>query len=336
MKYRRIRVMGIILLIIVAIILIAAMVFAIVDKGNHKIYLLALGNKSQMIFQEEYDSENIDNISAVASSSNVEVRESNTDKIKVTAYGDREEKLGLNLENNTLTIQKERNTIYIFSFFAWYEDKLIIEIPKDYVGQLQVETKSGNAKVSSFEQVNAKIETSSGKINCQDVKNANLKSSSGNITLENGNEVTLKTTSGNIVANHIQNADIQTSSGNVKISELKQGTIKTTSGKIEVGNVEKIQLQTNSGNIKIDEVSESCQLSATSGSIKIQKCQLYQNSYISAKSGNVYIGDINDVYIDTKTSSGSVEIQKNDRKAEVELHIETTSGNIKVKNNENL
>lgn len=92
----------------------------------------------------------------------------------------------------------------------------------------------------------------------------------------------------------------------------------------------RINAKASSGSIRIEEINEFCDLSATSGGIKIEDCNLIENSSIQASSGGVHITRLNDVYVDAKATSGSVKLQNNNRKSDIELKIKTTSGSIKV------
>lgn len=128
----------------------------------------------------------------------------------------------------------------------------------------------------------------------------------------------------------MENGKLEASSGNIKLGDIKNVQINTTSGVIVAQNVERISARATSGNIKINSISQFCELSTKSGAIRIEACNLTENSSIQATSGGVHIQRLNDVYVDAKAISGSVKIENNDRKSDIELKINTTSGSIKV------
>ncbi len=97
-------------------------------------------------------------------------------------------------------------------------------------------------------------------------------------------------------------------------------------------NTNKITAKATSGGININEINGFCDLNCKSGSIKIEKCNLNENSSIHATSGGVKIKETNDIYIDAKVSSGDIKVENNNRLSEIELKIETTSGGIRVNN----
>lgn len=69
---------------------------------------------------------------------------------------------------------------------------------------------------------------------------------------------------------------------------------------------------------------------AKSGSIEIDSLNISENSLITTKSGNVHINSKNDIYVETETVSGDDNIKNNNRKADIEVKITTTSGSIYV------
>ena len=127
-------------------------------------------------------------------------------------------------------------------------------------------------------------------------------------------------------------------------------TINTTSGDITVGNTDKLEITTTSGDIKTGSVKESIYakatsgdfllgdingkltLNTTSGDIKINKVNLTNDSTVKVTSGDVVIGETNDIYIDAHAVSGDVKVNTNNRKSDYELKINTTSGDIIVNN----
>ncbi len=103
-----------------------------------------------------------------------------------------------------------------------------------------------------------------------------------------------------------------------------------SSGNINIEKAGKIEARASSGSIKIGMIASFCDLSTNSGEIKIEECNLNEDSKITAKSGAVRIKKTNDIYINAKAKSGSTKIEQNNRKSDIELKIETISGGIKV------
>ena len=129
-------------------------------------------------------------------------------------------------------------------------------------------------------------------------------------------ELELKTISGDVTSeiDFVNKATIDTTSGDVKLKGNEEININTVSGDIEMENATKIDLGTTSGDIKIDSLN------------------LESDSSINTISGCIKISETNDIYIDTHTVSGDVKIEHNNRHADIDLKINTTSGDIRIKN----
>ncbi len=128
----------IIFLVVIIVVLIGIMVCAIVNKDkDYKVSLFAFGNKTKMLFQNEYNIGDIKNIVVNSTSSNVKFEEGSSDKAKVTIYGLEGENASATLNENKLEISKENNKIYILALFFWARDEIIVELPKDYTGEIR-------------------------------------------------------------------------------------------------------------------------------------------------------------------------------------------------------
>lgn len=296
MQSKVLKIVLIILLIVVAIILISFMIFAIINKDkNYRVSFFTFGDKTKKLYENEYNIEEIRNIVIDTSSSNVKFQESDTDKVKVTVYGYEDEEVNVILEGDKLKIKKENNVFRIICI-AWCKEEVLIEIPKSYNHDIEIKTFSGNVEMTDLKEANIQIQISSGNVTCGNMKNAIM----------------------------------QASSGEIKIGEVENAEIKIISGNMKVEKANSIKGTTTSGNIEVNHIDEFCELSCTSGDIKVESCILNQDSIISVKSGNVKISNLYDVYVEAKATSGNVKVENNDRKSDTILKITTISGNINV------
>ena len=103
-------------------------------------------------------------------------------------------------------------------------------------------------------------------------------------------------------------------------------------GGIKVGKANKISVKATSGGIYVGEVNGFCDLYCNSGTIKVDKCIINEDSSIRTTSGSVVVKETNNIYVDANATSGSIKVNNSDRKSDVELKISTTSGGIKVNN----
>lgn len=170
MKNKGIKIVLIILLVLIIIALVNFMIYAIINRNNDysvRFSLIAFGDNTEKIFEKEYEPEELDKIKVDVSSSNVFVEKADTDKIKITAYGDKEEKINETTNNRELSITKNKMRVFIFAMFYWCDEKIIIQIPNDYNGEFDINTTSGDIVAPSLENNITNLESSSGKIECE-------------------------------------------------------------------------------------------------------------------------------------------------------------------------
>ena len=333
MKSKGAKITLIIILAIIVIALINFMMYAIInkDKGfNVRFSLITFGDNTEKIFEKEYEPEELDKINVDVSSSNVFIEKADVDKIKVTAYGEKDEKINETINNNELSITKSKTKVFIFAMFYWCDEKIVIQVPNDCDEEFNIQTSSGDIVAPNLENNVISFESSSGDIKCGNINNGNLRSSSGNILIGNGNEVTLKANAGSIKAGDFNKLSAEASSGDIEVGTIGESTIKTSSGKIFVEAAKRLHAEASSGEIDINTIEEYCNLTTSSGNIDIESLNIIENSFISAKSGNVEIKNKNDIYIETETGSGDAHVKNNNRMAEIVLKITTTSGSIRV------
>ncbi len=333
MKNKGIKIVLIIILAILVIALVNFMIYAIINRNNDysvKFSLIAFGDNTEKIFEKEYEPGELDRINVDVSSSNVLIEKADVDKIKVTAYGEKDEKINETINNNELSITKSKTKVFIFAMFYWCDEKIIIQVPNDCEQEFNIHTSSGDIAAPNLENNVINLESSSGKIECGNINNGNFKSSSGDITVGNGNEITIQTSSGSIKAGDFNKLSAEASSGDVEVGKVGESTIKTSSGKMLVESAKRLQAEASSGEMDINTIEEYCNLITSSGSIEIDSLNITENSNINAKSGDVDIMSKNDIYIETETDSGDADVTNNNRMSEIVLKITTTSGSIKV------
>ena len=333
MKNKGIKIVLIIILAILVIALVNFMIYAIINRNNDysvKFSLIAFGDNTEKIFEKEYEPGELDRINVDVSSSNVLIEKADVDKIKVTAYGEKDEKINETINNNELSITKSKTKVFIFAMFYWCDEKIIIQVPNDCEQEFNIHTSSGDIAAPNLENNVINLESSSGKIECGNINNGNFKSSSGDITVGNGNEITIQTSSGSIKAGDFNKLSAEASSGDVEVGKVGESTIKTSSGKMLVESAKRLQADASSGEMDINTIEEYCNLITSSGSIEIDSLNITENSNINAKSGDVDIMSKNDIYIETETDSGDADVTNNNRMSEIVLKITTTSGSIKV------
>ena len=203
---------------------------------------------------------------------------------------------------------------------------------------------------SSNETVNVKVYDNEDNEVTVNVENSTLKIVSDNrfscffcfnkkreaiITLpEKLYDLVLESKSGDITSViDFNNAIINATSGDIELENVKNANIKVTSGDIKINEVDDFISKSTSGDIEIGKLNKHINTETTSGDIFIRDLTINTNSYIKVTSGDIFVSKASsDIYYDTSVRSGDVKINNNNRKANYELKIETTSGDITVKN----
>ena len=285
----------IILLSIIAIVL--SFILIIVLNGKFNIKGIDLYEKTSLVYENTF-TESVSNLNIVTTNNDVKILEKEIENIEVKIYDRKDVKPEAYVKDNTLYIDNKDEIRIGFSFGILGNSRIEITVPKGTTYNLMVEG------------------TSSDVDSLIDLQDVSINTRSGDVNLKNSINTVIQTTSGDTSVGSCKTLDITTTSGDTKVTNIaKSLKVKATSGDMQIGDVDgKLNLET------------------TSGDIKINKLNLTTNSSIRVISGDVIIGKTNDIYFDTHVISGDTRINVNNRKAEVELKINTTSGDIIVNN----
>lgn len=315
--------MAIVLWALVAATVVGMILFSINGGFSH------MTETGTLIKTEDVLLRNIRDIVVEGSSQAVEIRKTSGDSIKISQYGNaktRDEKLFLvSASDDRVRIYFDETWHFDLFHFSIYE-KLVVEIPEEFTGNLDAKTSSGGIKTEDeLTLKNTLLQSSSGGIYINKNLTAdslNAKTSSGGIHLE-GNmiikeNVTLKSSSGGIKLNGTVTArglNAETSSGGIRsavsINAEEKAVLKSSSGGIYLDGAvtaEDLNARTNSGGIRLGTVSvETYYLQSSSGGIRIE----------SISGGG-----------EAETSSGGIQLSLKDPKGDVRLT--SSSGTITV------
>lgn len=127
--------------------------------------------------------------------------------------------------------------------------------------------------------------------------------------------------------------DIDSKYGDCKICDLENATmtINQACGDVELGKVKNITVTNNLGDVKIGSVLNKCNIESNCGDVKINNAEINEDSFIELDLGDVKIANINDVFVDAKTSLGDTKVDSNNRHSEITLKIKNSCGDIKVR-----
>ena len=257
--------------------------------GGHKV-------SNELVFNEEYDTI-FDTIKIDSKSSDIEIKDGKSSKIKVIIYGDKDE-TKVDTIDNKLSIKSNEKSCTGFCFNMTIA-KIEVYLPSSYSGNINITNNYGDIDIDKFDNLVLDAKLDAGDIKAESIKTGKIKNSYGNIK----------------IYGYSENLDIEEDCGDVEISK-----------------VDRIKVENNYGDINIDKVNEYLQIAEDCGNIKIDSLELKENSTIKNSYGDIKIGSTNEIYIDAKTSLGDTKINNNYKKSDITLTIDNSCGDIKVNN----
>ncbi len=203
---------------------------------------------------------------------------------------------------------------------------LVVEVPKEYYGKLDVTTASGDIDIRNLNTTEFKIISASGEVDAYNIDNSEegvIRTASGDIGIKefNSDELLIKSISGEVSCEYIEvlnSFNVETSSGDIKVKNLlnEYGEFKSISGEIDIENSKKIN-----------------SIKTTSGDINIKNLEIDNDLYIQSISGEVYLDFIEGSLIDLEFDSGSGDLDNsfgNIYKGKNRVYVKTTSGDLDI------
>lgn len=246
--------------------------------------------------------------------SNVDIiiKQSNDSKINVTYFEDNNTKYIIDKSGSTLNIKKEYKTSWFSRSFFNFDLSSIyvkIEIPKDYSGDLVIETSNGKIELNHVTLRYLELKTSNGRIDIGNVIVADtfdVKTSNGKIELNNVEaecDITCITNNGKINLTNVS------TSSNIKCD--------TSNDKINLRNVkgDYVDIKTSSGKIEFYEIDVKSSLKLKTSNDPIE---------------GTIIGSESDFRITSKTSNGKNNLAERIGSGDKVLDVKTSNDNIKI------
>lgn len=285
----------IVLLSVISIALVILMINML--NGNFKLNNFRFSHQvsNELLLDKIYDAD-FNKISINANASNIYVKVSTDDNVRVIIYGGKDNTT-VETNNNRLSIILKEEPCIGFCFNNTIS-KIEVYLPENYEHIINIVNNYGDIKVEEFLKADIDIEE-----DC------------GDVTVFGGNSVKIDNNYGDITLHKANVANIKEAAGNVEVGTAYDATIESAYG-----------------DIKITSINNYLDLKSDCGDIKIDNVILNKNSIIKSNLGNVKIGSINDIYIDATTDLGNVKINNNYRKSDIILKIENDCGDITVNN----
>ena len=249
--------------IILIIFLIAFLSYVILNNTNIPIGIYNTSNNSEIICNENYDLEFINNIEILVSAGKLKIEENTDDKkVKVLVYGEQNRQIDVSVDNGKLKIDNTKSKRVVFSFNN-HIDEITVYLPRNYNKEINVKSDYGNVDMIDLENATINIEESCGDINLGKVKNLQIDSDYGSIDVDT-------------VLNKL---DIEIDCGDLKIKniELKENSkIKNDLGDVKIGNTNDIYIDANVdlGEYKINKnnryAESTLKIDVNCGDIKVE------------------------------------------------------------------
>lgn len=284
----------IILLAIISILLTVFMIGSI--NGKFRFSNLITHKVSNELVLDEYYDNNFSIINVSANASEIYVKESLEEKVRVVIYGNKD-KIEVKDNNNELLISSNEKGCTWFCFNRTVA-KIEIYLPKNYENKLDITNNYGDIDIGEF--LKATI---------------NINEDCGDVEIDGGNNIVVDNDYGDVTIGTAHMANIEESCGDIKINTVNE-----------------LVAENNYGDIKVGSVNSYFDISNDCGDIRIENVNIEKNSYIKDDLGDIKLGTTNEIYIDAKTDLGKVKINNNYQKSDITLKIENDCGDIIINN----
>lgn len=295
MKNKGLTIFLITLLSIIVIAIIVFMILFMNNKINFLNFKLYKGESEIIEIEEIYDNQ-FDEINISVEAGNIDIKNSEEDKIKVIIYNEEKNSI-VNANENILDINVKAKKCKFFCINTVIS-KVEVYIPNNYSNKINIENNFGDIEIEEFK--NASIE---------------IEENYGDIEIERVNKIKVNNDLGNVDINKANIANIEVAAGDIKIKDVNEITAENNLGDIEIKNI----------NGYLD-ITNNC------GDIELYNVVLTKNSNIKSDLGDIEIDNIENVYIDVETDVGKAKINNNYKDADVTLEITNDLGDIKIDN----
>ncbi len=313
-----------ILALVLGLVLIGAG-FALV-KGNFSAF-----NSSNVNFEEHiYEADGkINDLDILEHSEQIEVYTSDVDRVKITYYvpEGQDDDVIIKESGGKLSYKRsDKPHFYISIGINFTDTTTVVELPKDYKGEIKAKASSGSIKAYEIDnEADFEVSSTSGSINVSDIE---------------CKAFTVTASSGSVSCGDIECDDalVKASSGSVKVKNMDAKgsvvTIGATSGSVSVEELvaKEVSVTANSGSVRMNKVEcDTAFAKTTSGSLKFEELKADEITLKNTSGGirGTIDGKEEDYSIISSTTSGSNNLT-NSRSGSKTLDVSTTSGSIRV------
>jgi len=290
-KNKKLRKFIIINLILVSIGLIVVFIINILKDSYRNIYKLG----DEIILEQTYNTI-FNEIDIKTKMTDIYIRESNDNNVKVIIYGEKEY-FDITEKNNKLFIKSKKKNMIALDFYSCIS-KIELFIPTNYNDLIRIDNEYGNIQTEKFNNLKLNIDQEYG----------------------------------NFLGNEIYFLKLNNEYGNIQIGNANMLLIHSNSSNIKINNVDDLTIDSEFGDIEVENINKKLKFDIENGDITINNLVIDTNSYIKSNYSNIKIGKINEIKIRTKTDRGSSKIKNNYKTSKITLDIYNKKGDIIVEN----
>lgn len=218
-------------IILLSVIIFGLVIFLVTYLCGGRIGFISMGEKnSKVIYDKEFKLEEIENIDIKQDAGNIIFEESTNDKIRVVAYGEKEQDIRVGFSNHNLGIDYTVQKKFIFFNFGTVNNDMIVYIPSSYANGIKIKNDMGNCEISNLENASLDIDCDAGNVEAEKIKNAKIKCDMGKVKI---NEI-------------LNQCDIEVDAGNVEITKVslqENSKIKADLGNVDIGEINDIYIE---------------------------------------------------------------------------------------------
>ena len=220
--------------------------------------------KSKLVFNKDYEIDEIKDIRIDVRSEDIDIEESDSDKITVKIYAVKDNLFDVKIDDDkTLIIKQNRNVKNVCIGICLGRKDIVVYLPKEYIGKIDIDATSADITSIVKNNLDYKINVTSGDIEINNANSLSGKATSGDVDINSINSyINFKTTSGDFEIGSIKlekDSNISVTSGDVDIDNVENGYIETSvkSGDVKIKNNDRhaeyvLSIKTTSGDITVN------------------------------------------------------------------------------------
>lgn len=257
---------AIILLIVVLIIVVLVLIYFLYNSITGKFEFnnfnsVFQGENLNCIIEESYDIEEIENLKIKSNLGDIKLKNSEDSALKCEIYGKDVEDVEIKTNNKELNITYSQKGINLFG--NNYKREIIIFIPNEFAGNINIDSDCGDIDVSNLKKASLDIKQDCGDTEIDDIKNVSVDSALGDIKINTiNNKCKIESDCGDIKIQDAQikeNSSIKSDLGDVKIEKINDIYVdaETDLGEVEIENNNRkseiiLEIECDCGDVKID------------------------------------------------------------------------------------